>query len=384
VSLSAPNPLRSLTWTNVPHGKVRGMIAAPDPRAVALSALIEDLFDRRPALIWGAGASEPLVPTRLDGDPIAEFATRRLAHVSDDRALAPNRLPLLAGILGTPLAPGLTAAQSEWLLEQRAGVLGLDPETYHALVHLTDGGLGTLVSLWLTPEPHHLAPGPRRAGYDLLRFVPRGATLITTNQDGLAPALAGHLDVWALNGQVSRVFLDPQGRPRATARYASSHHRVLPDPFVMLGSRQPPEVTSSDRFWQAWRLTRNSSAVIIVGYRFAAGLDDGSWEGFCRHTGRCKVPVHVVDPQADRVARDVAYGLSHVSPLPHQLAWHRLAFAVLHLMARGGHRHPRELLPRVRQILRLHDELGFVEEPEGWAAALQAGARRMRPKSLAP
>jgi hypothetical protein len=52
-------------------------------------------------------------------------------------------------------------------------------------------------------------------------------------------------------------------------------------------------------------------------------------------------------------------------------------------MSRGRHPHPRSLLPHVRQILRLHDELAFVEEPERWAAALEAGARRMRPKSVA-
>jgi len=367
----------------VPRAKVRGVIAAPDPRAEALASLIADVFDRWPALIWGAGASEPLVPTRLTGAPIAAFASRRLAHVADEGALAPHRLPLLAGILDVPLAPRLTSAQAEWLLVAKASALHLDPAVYHALVHLTDGGLGTLVSLWLTPEPHHLTPGPRRAGYDVLRFVPRGATLITTNQDGLAPALASHLDVWALNGQVSRVFLHPRGRPQATERYASSHHWVLPDPFVMLGSRQPPAVTSTDRFWRAWRLTRDSSAVIIVGYRFAAGLDAGSWEGFRHHTGRCKVPVHVVDPQADRVARDVAYGLAHLPPRAHPLAWHRLAFAVLHLMTRDRCRHPRELVGRVRQILRLHDELAFVERPEDWEAAVAAAGRRMRPKSVA-
>jgi hypothetical protein len=152
---------------------------------------------------------------------------------------------------------------------------------------------------------------------------------------------------------------------------------------VMMGSPQPPEVTGSDHFWHAWRLTEDSSAVIVVGYRFAAGLDGGCWDAFRRQAGRCKVPVHVVDPDAVHVARDVAWGVAHHPPVGHPLAWHRLGYVVLHLMSRRRCEHPRQLLPFVREILRLHDELAFIDEPGRWEAALADGGRRMRPKSLA-
>src|SRR5687768_4541821 len=211
------------------------VIAARDSRAEALAALIDDAFDGWPAFIWGAGASVPLVPTRLGTEAIIEFVRRCGEGVPDGEVFARHRLPLLAAVLDADLgaARGVHARR---VLARRAAALRLDPADYQSLLHLSDAALGTLLSLWLTPEPDGLGPGPQRAGYDLLRHVPRGAPLITTNQDRLAPTLAPHLDVMVLNGQVKRGFLDPARRARALELYASSHRPVLPRRFVPLGS----------------------------------------------------------------------------------------------------------------------------------------------------
>jgi hypothetical protein len=318
----------------------------------------------------------------LSASAISTFVLRyRSTFVPDSEVLSPRRVSCLAAILDADVRPARTDEETRWILDRRARDLGLDPAIYKDLLHLPDGGVSTLASQWLSAEPSATLPGPRRAGYDVLQFVPDGSTLITTNQDRLASTLAPHLNVTALNGEVSHVFVDARTRSWAIDTFANSTCWVLPEPFVILGTPQPTVLTDRDDFSKVWSLTASATAVIVVGYRFANGLDGGSWHEFRRQMGRVDLPVHVVDPDAQHVARDVAYGLHHRAPVGHPLAWNRVSYALLHLMERFGFTHPRALLPRVREVIRVHDELSSVL-PQDWASTLASWCTRMRPKSL--
>src|SRR6266536_2405314 len=226
VTTTFPRPLRhGLTWTDSVIGQ--------DLRPTALASLIEDAFGGAPCFIWGAGASVPLVAPRLSASAITEFVRRHRTYVPYDDIFAKHRVSVLAAILEADVHPGMTDREVRWVFDQRAALLGLEESVYADLRHLCDGGLIALVSQWLSPEPTDLAHGPKRAGYDLLRFVPRDSTVITTNQDRLARQLAPHLNVIPLNGEVPSAFVDHRIRTRAIELLASSHHAALPDRFYI-------------------------------------------------------------------------------------------------------------------------------------------------------
>ncbi len=380
VSGSFPYPLRfGLSWTRSRQQPLGSVVAALDPRANALASLLQDAFAGFPTFIWGAGASVPLVATRLSGQSITAFVKRQ--HLYVEEPLVRGRLPILAAILGARLEPRWTEEEIRSALESRATELRLDPVVYKDLLHLLDGALQALLYEWLSPDPGALKPGPHRSGYDILGHVPPGSVVITTNQERLVRRLAPHLHVVALNGEVPRAFVDPDLRAEALTLLATTTHVQLPAGFVPFGQQQPSEVTDTEDFWAAWQLTTDASAVVIVGYSFAGGLDVGCWDEFRRQTGQEETPVHIVDPDSAHVAEDVAYGMSHHPPLAHPFAWNRLSYAVAHLLSRYDLAHPSGLLPHVRELVRLHDEMDGVD-PKRWDEVLATGMRGMRPKSF--
>lgn len=359
--------------------RIGSVVAAIDHRAENLVALLLDAFDRTPALLWGAGASVPLVTTTLSAEAITDFVGRHRTYV--EQTLVPRRISVLGPILGANLLPHMSDGEIQHVLEARATHLRLAPDVYKNLIHLEDGALQALLFGWLSPPTGAVLPGPHRAGYDVLMHVPASSLVITTNQDRLLRRLAPHLDVRALNGEMPCVFTDPRARDTALAKLSMSDQWVMPPGFVGVGQRQPAEVVDNELFWRAWDLTAESTSIVTIGYSFAKGLDVGCWDGFRNRAGATDLAVHVVDPDADHVVRDFAFGMSYRPPLGHSFRWNCLAYAILHLLRRYRCQHPAHLQAHTREIVQIHDELVGLD-PRHWESAIARGVRGMRPKSF--
>lgn len=376
------HPLRrGLTYTNLPRRPVGNVVAARDARATELAALVSDVFGRRPCFILGAGASASMIPPRLSAQRIEEFVGRCRDYVGDQAASDPDRLPFLAAILDVEIASDASSAGAQSILEGGADAMNLDPTIYKDLKHLPTGALTTLISLWLSAETQALRAGPRRAGYDLLGLARRGSLVITTNQDRLTERFTSHLDIRPVNGQVDRRFTDPKTRAHAASTHVDSDWSVLPSGFVLLGQQQPDELVDSEEFRRAWADVWECSAVIVVGYSFAGGLDVGCWREFCDTVGQASMRLHVVDPSARDRAQWFASGLSSRPARHHTALWHCLGYAVFYLMRRYPGTTTRDLAGYSRELVRLHDELRDAD-PALWPKLLDAGDRGVRPKSL--
>jgi hypothetical protein len=309
------------------------------------------------------------------------FGSQFVRNPSDSDADWIPRRTFLSAVIGVPIPEDLNGRNElDWWILERATEQRLDPSFVFRLRNVGQGGVSHLLSRSYSAEPADFSDRVKAAGYELLRFAPPGSKAITTNQDRLIEKFT-YLRCVAVNGQVHPLYLDDCGRIEASSDFSMFDRSILEPGFVLAGTPQPSSLAGSESLERAWRISPDTTSVILIGYSFAQGLDVGCWQQFCSQVGSTRIPVFVVDPDAHRVCVQLAYGMINHPPVPVPVAWQCLAYLVLTLMNRLRLQCPCQTNPYVFDILRAHDRLR--EFPWSiWNANVRKDSRREIPKSL--
>jgi len=307
-----------------------------DPRGRSLARFLAHFAHGKPFFVIGAGASLPLVPlcppqeqhiSAIGALPSGFQVIRD--DEEDSAAESAERRLLVASALGSPVPPDLRGRRElDWWIRATAASQRLDPDFVRRLIGMSAGSVSDLVCRCYSAVPTDLRDPVKTAGYRLLRYAPRGCKAITTNQDRLLTYLT-HLDVTATNGQIPSLYLHHEARDAAPLIMFELSRSILEPGFVLAGTPQPSSLAESEFLDEAWRRSKDATAVIFIGYSFAKGLDGGCWQQFCRHIGPTRTPVFVVDPDADRSCTQLAYGMRCGPPEPVPGAWQCLASVIL-------------------------------------------------------
>ena len=274
-----------------------------------LRHLVREFMRPRACYVLGAGASVP-------DAPLTSALPSLVRQFADSVNSYPGTMPKGAPLRSLLRSMGLGYENS--LFEWKAG-------------RLTEGAVALIIQPSMCPRP---APCP--ATYHVFRLIPRSATVVSFNWDGLAEDCCPQ-----------RLVLHPHGRLRPRRIEASeflewldllqdleklSAQEALGAQIVLPGEEGLPAMGRvHEAIFQQWL---SCDSAIIVGFRIGLGSSatyDQIWRDvFVEALATNRVPVHIVAPDAAELAAELAERLGRsLDVIGWSLQWSALARLLL-------------------------------------------------------